>query len=347
MKFKRISAFIALIIIASMLSAVVSVTAAEPSSGSYVALGDSIAYGYGLSDIGTQGYVNLVAAKLGIDPVNYAVNGMTSIGLLNALDKINEDAGAHTQLQNASLITVSIGSNDLLSKLSGIWYTVADPADPAAFAALEASLTSEQKLAEFDSGVESYRTNLPLIYASLRELNPAAQIIMTEFYNPFYGVMFGAFDFGALSDQYIVQMNDILHAGQTEMDYKIAAVYDSFNAPALTNVDLTTLYMDPHPNTEGHAVLAGAVLSMVNVDALPAAVPVTETAESAETTVNGDSVESTALQETALQTDAETSAVNTAENQKSTVGAVLLTVAAVAVFAVTGVIISKRNKQVK
>lgn len=347
MNIKRISAVFAICVIVSMLLSAVSVTAAEPASDSYVALGDSIAYGYGLSDISTQGYTNLVATELGIDLVNYAVNGMTSIGLLNALDKMNEDTGAHTQLQNASLITISIGSNDLLSKLSGVWYTLPDPADAAAFAAIEASLTSEQKLAEFDSGVESYRINLPLIYASLRKLNPTAQIVMTEFYNPFYGVKFGAFDFGALSDQYIVQMNDILHAGQKEMDYKIAAVYDSFNAPALTNVDLTILNMDPHPNTKGHAVIAEAVLSLVNFDALPVAAPVTETVASAETTVNGDSMEESSLQETALQTEAETTAGNSADNQKSTVGAVLLTVAAVAVFAVTGVIMSRRNKQVK
>lgn len=347
MNINRISAVIAVCVIAFILSAAVSVTAAESASNNYVALGDSMAYGFGLSDINTQGYTNLVATELGINLVNYAVNGMTSIGLLNALDKMSEGTDAHTQLQNASLITVSIGSNDLLSKLSSVWYTVPDPADAAAFAALEASLTSEQKLAEFDSGVESYRINLPLIYESLRELNPKAQIIMTEFYNPFYGVMFGAFDFSALSDKYIIQMNDILHAGQTEMDYKIAAVYDSFNAPALTNVDLTTLIMDPHPNTEGHAVIAEAVLSMVNYDALPAAAPVTETAESADTTIGGDSIENTASQETAVQTEAETSAGNSTDNQKSTVGAVILTVAAVAVFAVTGVIMSKRNKQVK
>ncbi|MHB1153106.1 MAG: GDSL-type esterase/lipase family protein [Eubacteriales bacterium] len=346
MNIKRISAVIAVCIIVSMLAAAVSVTAAEPASNSYVALGDSIAYGYGLSDIWKQSYVNLVAAELRINLVNYAVNGMTSIGLLNALDKMNEDDDAHTQLQNASLITVSIGSNDLLSKLSGVLYTLPDSADAAAFAVLEASLTSEQKLAEFDSGVESYRINLPLIYTSLRKLNPTAQIIMTEFYNPFYGIMFGAFDFGALSDQYIVQMNDILHAGQAEMDYKIAAVYDSFNAPGRTNVDLISFNMDPHPNTDGHAIIADAVLSIVNYDALPAAAPVTETIESAETTENGNSIEITAPPETTMQSEV-TSAGNNTDNQKSIIGAVILTVAAVAVFAVTGVIISKRNKQNK
>lgn len=346
MKIMRISAFIAVIVIVSMLTAAVSVNAAEPSSKSYVALGDSIAYGYGLSDIGKQSYVNLVAAELRINFVNYAVNGMTSIGLLNALDKMSEDDDAYTELRNASLITVSIGSNDLLSKLSSVLYTLPDPTDAAAFAVLEASLTSEQKLAEFDSGVESYRINLPLIYASLRKLNPTAQIIMTEFYNPFYGVIFGAFDFGALSDQYIAQMNDILHAGQTEMDYKIAAVYDSFNAPGRTNVDLISFNMDPHPNTGGHAIIADAVLSMVNYDALPAAVPVTETIDSAETIGNVDSIEITASQETAVQTEV-TTAGNSTDNQKSIIGVVILSVAAVAVFAVTGVIMSKRNKQNK
>jgi lysophospholipase L1-like esterase len=341
MNIKRIFKVPAILIAALFLSAAAIVSAAEPAAApdSYVALGDSIAYGYGLSDIEAQSYTNLVASGLGTNLINYAVNGMTSDGLLTALENLGEGTTGRTRLQNASLITVSIGSNDLLSKLSGVWNKMpqSEKADAGVYAALEASLTSEEKLAEFASGVESYRQNLPKIYAALRGLNKSAQIIMTEFYNPYYGVMLGAFDFGALSDKFIVQMNELLHAGQTDMDYEIAPVYDAFNKPALTNVDMSALNLDPHPNNAGHAIFAEAVLSAVDYTALPVIAQVTET----ESAGSGTSV-STESAVSAEETTAETS--DKTENS-SVIGAVILAVVAVTVFAVTGVIMSKRNRR--
>lgn len=342
MNIKRILAACVCIFAAALSASVFA--GAEPSPAAYVALGDSIAYGYGLSDIPKQSFVTLVAEELGIGSVNYAVNGMTSSGLLNALDNMDGDAGARLQLRNASLITVSIGSNDLLSKLTGILYMLPAEADAAVFATLEAELTSEQKLAEFDFGVESYRRNLPLIYARLREFNPAAQIIMTEFYNPYYGVLFGAFDFGSLSDEYIVRMNDVLHEGREEMDYKIASLYDLFNAPGRTNVDPALPNMDPHPNTAGHSAIAEAVLSAIDMTALRTEVPLTETAEDAQ-----ESTAAADTRETAKQTERSLSADTAPESdpgsQKSVLGTVILAAAAAAVFAVTGIIVSIRNKR--
>jgi lysophospholipase L1-like esterase len=343
MNIKRIFTITAIIISALLLFAAVTVSAAGSvvAPNGYVALGDSIAYGYGLSDIPAQCYTSIVASGLGTNLINYAVNGMTSDGLLIALENLDEGTTGRTQLQNAALITVSIGSNDLLSKLSGVWNMMSgsEKAGTELYAALEASLTSDEKLAEFASGVETYSGNLPKIYTALRNLNPSAQIIMTEFYNPYYGVMLGAFDFGALSDKFIVQMNDVLHAGQTDMNYKIAPVYDAFNKPSLTNVDMSSLSLDPHPNNAGHAIFAEAVLSMVDYTALPVFAPVTEeTVSTGNEVSNGSSILSTAAEETTSQ------ASDNTEN-KSIIGAVILAVVAVSAFAVTGVIISKRSKR--
>lgn len=341
MNIKRIFTVPAAGICAVLLAAVVAVSAAEPATapGLYVALGDSIAYGYGLSDIPAQCYPSLVASGLGTNLINYAVSGMTSDGLLTALENMDEGTVGCTQLQNAALITVSIGSNDLLSKLSGVQSMMPESkkTDTAVYAALEASLTSDEKLAEFASGVESYRVNLPKIYTGLRKLNKSARIIMTEFYNPYFGVMFGAFDFGALSDTFIVQMNKVLHDGQAEMDYKIAPVYDAFNKPSLTNVDMASLNLDPHPNNAGQIIFAEAVLSAVDFASLPVIAPVTAETKStvSETPVQNETA-------AAGETTAEASDKN--EN-KSIIGSAILAVVAVTAFVVTGVIISKRNKR--
>lgn len=321
---------------------VVFIKAAEPIPKTYVALGDSIAYGFGLYDVSTQAYTNLVAAELDVDLVNYAVNGMTSTGLLGVLENMEEASAAYIRLKNASVITVSIGSNDLLSKLSDVWYVLSGRSDAEAIAAFEAAVTSEEKFAQFDSGLETYRVNLPLIYEKLRAINPTAQIIMTEFYNPYYNIIFGSFDFGALSDEYIRRMNGILYEAQKETGFAIAYVYDAFNAPGRTNVDLSVFNMDPHPNPEGHALLAGAVLSAVNYEILPQNEPDTQTAGSE--TTGGTSAQDTAAPDEE-DTIPETAADDRSYNQKSMTGTVLLAAAAVTAFAVTGLVISKRNKK--
>ena len=341
MNINRICAIIAAIALTGL-----SVFAAEPVFASYVALGDSIAYGYGLHAADTECYTNLIAAELGISEVNYAnyaVNGMTSSGLLNALDKISPGSEAHKRLKDASLITVSIGSNDLLSKLSGVLRTLPDSADAASLAAIEATLTSEQKLAEFDAGVESYRTNLPLIYTRLRTFNRSAQIIMTEFYNPYHGMILGAFDFGALSDEYITRMNVILHDGRVDMDYAIAAIYDAINEPGMTNVDPETSNADPHPNAPGHAAIARAVLSVLDYAALA-----DETAHDTEGAAMADPIQTGQEQTKQIAqsdvTQHEEEETSAAGNNAYT-GRIILTGLAVAVFTVTGIIISKQNKK--
>ncbi|MDD4773607.1 MAG: GDSL-type esterase/lipase family protein [Eubacteriales bacterium] len=320
-----------------------SVFAAEPVFASYVALGDSIAYGYGLQAAETECYTNIIAAEAGISAVNYtnyAVNGMTSSGLLNALNNISPGSEAYTRLKDASLITVSIGSNDLLSKLSGVLRTLPDGADAASLAAIEATLTSEQKLAEFDAGVESYRTNLPLIYAQLRTFNPSSQIIMTGFYNPYHGLILGAFDFGALSDEYITRMNDILHDGRADMDYAIAAIYDAINAPGMTNVNPETSNADPHPNAPGHAAIARAVLAVLDYAALAAG-----TADGAGDTEGTTAAAGQEQTEQTGQPDVTHQEETPAAGNNAYTGRIILTGLAVAVFAVTGIIITRQNKR--
>ncbi len=75
----------------------------------YVALGDSIAAGYGLAD-GESSYVDLISEDLGARTTNLAVSGMTSTELLQMLS-----SGEHDEvISKADIITISIGSNDLL-----------------------------------------------------------------------------------------------------------------------------------------------------------------------------------------------------------------------------------------
>ena len=339
MEIKRICASIAAAALTGL-----CVFATEPVLPSYVALGDSIASGYGLYDVQTECYTNLIAAEIGVNAANYAnyaVNGMTSGGLLNALDNISEGSEAHVRLKNASLITVSIGSNDLLSKLSGALRTLPNGTDPASLASLEATLTSEQKLAEFDAGVKSYETNLPLIYARLREFNKSTQIIMTEFYNPYQGMILGAFDFGALSDEYIARMNGILHDNREKTGYTIAAIYETVSASGMTNVNPENSNTDPHPNARGHLAIAQAVLSVTDFSGFDSQ----ETAGDTESASAGESQQTEQTERNIHTEHKETSTASDDGAVKSHAGTIFLTVLAVSIFAVTGIIITKNNKR--
>ncbi len=355
---KRFSVFL-LVLSAVMLffsyvsaSAVSDKTALENKQTNYAAFGDSIAYGFGLSDIKNQCYVNIVSDKLNAVNDNYSVNGMTSTGLLNALNAINKDTDTYNYIKNSALITVSIGSNDLLGKLTSILNGVLaannGKLEESSYAMIEASLVSADSSASFESGVSTYKENLPLIYAKIREINPNAQIIMTQFYNPYYGVMLGKFDFSALCDSYITKMNDVLAAGTEEMNYTIAEIYEPFNKTGLTCVNMLAAppSFDPHPNAAGHSVIADSVLDAVSDDIK--AFAVLEETESAEEKNNSN--ETVSLSENSESTNEEDTSDAEGNGQEKGFfekygGSVILAVLALGVFGITGVVMSSRNKK--
>ena len=324
-----------------------SAAAGEPK---YVAFGDSIAFGFGLSSIETQCYTNLVASGVGVSLTNYAVNGMKSGGLLNTLTAMTPDSEAAKKAAEAAVITVSIGSNDLLGTLSSIFNNAlaanGGKLDEAAYTMLEADLTGAESISRFLSGIDAYRENLPKIYARLRELNPGAQIIMTEFYNPYYGVMLGSFDFAALCDTFIVSMNQVLIKGAETMDYDIAEIYTTFNMEGLTCVNDAATPFDPHPNSEGHSVIAMAVLEKIDYDSLAvfaeAAGTETESAQATESASDSENAQETT--ETSEKTP-ETDDGGTEESffVKNAGTIILIAIAAIS-FIVVGIVMGQKNK---
>lgn len=111
MKNKRLFSVILIII---MLSPFCFVNV-HSTSEVYLALGDSIAAGYGLKTT-SERYTNIIASKLGYSQVNLAVSGHKTSDLINVLNK----ASTKNSLKNAKLITVSIGGNDFINSLDSI-----------------------------------------------------------------------------------------------------------------------------------------------------------------------------------------------------------------------------------
>ena len=283
---KKILSVLLILIFSIYLINPVKVFAETISINKYVAFGDSIAAGYALDDV-NDGYVNLVTKSLNTTSENYAVSGMNSTEFLELLRSNKYEK----QIKEADLITISIGSNDLLGKIQELACDafglnkdeVVDiiPELKEAFANASAtekltmiqkfytSLTSQETTTMFQQSINGYEQNWKNIVQTLKELNPSAKIIVTEFYNPFYGVTIPlvggdeTINFSDYAETYISQMNQILNSNTT--DYVVAKIHDKFDTKGLTNVNisLTDFNIDPHPNVSGHKVIADTIIDLL------------------------------------------------------------------------------------
>ncbi len=250
---------------------------AAPSS--YLALGDSLAFGYSQAKFNSllpneppaaydTGYVDDFARVLrlfnpGLQTINDGCPGETTDSFINGpcayqlqfpLHHPYSGGTSSSQLSDAlaylaahpgrvSPITLDIGANDALGVIK-----VQCNLQPACIAAAAPALFAH------------IAGNLGAILAQLRAKAPSAQIIVLGLYNPFGSSLAGA---------------DQLTAALNEAEQKVAAGFGArfadplplFNPPEplerpticlLTN--MCTPLVDIHPTDLGYAVLAGTIL---------------------------------------------------------------------------------------
>ena len=280
--FKKLTAAF---VTAVMLISTVTVMA-DTKKYDYIALGDSIAAGYGLSDPTVRAYPALFANTNGLSMVNYGVNGKTSQQLLDEIKNGEYD------LSGAKVITVSIGSNDIMKPMiktlakslgvdpdsetldedivSRIEYLKTHESVSALKRRvnnMEAAITNNEEYFNICDNVS--KNNLPLIAQEIKKQNKDAQIIITNFYNPFKNkslvVPMGnsstaEYAVGEVIQPYIDRLNNGI--AQSE-DYKVADVYKNFTKSSYVNaqIDLrkSDVSFDPHPNEMGHRAIFLAV----------------------------------------------------------------------------------------
>lgn len=280
---KLLSKIIALASAGAMLLAQTAGISAEEKV--YIALGDSISAGYGLEDAGDC-YVSKLGASIGAQTENYSVNGFTAEQLIEQLGE--------KDISGADIITVSIGSNNLLKPFCEILCSTsgAESVEQIGqkidemygdgglaglmnlsqfFGTLKTALTDNETLyAACDLFVQQ---TFPQIVTLLKEKAPSAKLYITNVYNPYYGVdvVFAGTSYlplGELADVYISRINKAFDSASA--DYTLVDAYSAFNAQGLTNVSISLdniaeSSFDPHPNAAGHDKL----FSMVNVNTLP------------------------------------------------------------------------------
>jgi putative cell wall-binding protein/lysophospholipase L1-like esterase len=225
----------------------------------YVALGDSISTGYGLSDKTNDLFVNKLSIKTGKEQLNLAVNGLTTTRLLATLGTL--DANKHAVIANTELITLSIGGDNLLhplvaaltAKLGKHPSTASsEELGVAIFSLLLDKSAMDTMKSQISSGVLSFVSDFPKVIAALKALNPNATIIVQTIYNPIDEIP-ALGSLSVMTEEAIASMNTIIMSGSSLVTYKVADVYTAFKVDSsiLTNAKK----LDIHPNPTGQNVI--------------------------------------------------------------------------------------------
>lgn len=284
-------------------------TNAGSGKNTYVALGDSIAAGYGLEGYSggqevppADSYQSLVGSFLKTSPVNYAVTGDDSSDCIELLNSGTADEA----LSDASVITLSIGSNDLLGPFTNIVKEalgITDSDGDMDYSLIEdyyasfknTSFTDLLAMAnnladkvkdneELHAKAQAFSGNFNEIINILKEKAPQAVIYVTNIYNPFKDVMVVE----SLADTYINELNSVFK--DNSGDYNLIDTYSLFAKENLSNVkfdisDLDNVNLDPHPSKKGHARIASAILDAIKGKNAPAPANIKQLKSTAKNTV--------------------------------------------------------------
>jgi lysophospholipase L1-like esterase len=196
---------------------------------SYVVLGDSIGV------IGDRTYATDYGATLHVAPEVLAVNGMT----LPAFEQsLQQDQALHDTIAHTDLITVSIGSNDLINDLLQYYLGACTQA------------CVDDTLAQFEA---TYAQMLKELRAMTR-----ARITVLDIYNPV----------PRLVNDYVLgkvaAINTFIHQSACAQGIFRASINAAFNGPDGTwnPADRGYLLADgTHPSEAGAQVIAQAVLA--------------------------------------------------------------------------------------
>lgn len=228
MKRKMLSVLLCAVLLLSALC----VAAGAEERPHYLVLGDSIAFGSGLSNPREAVYGKIVADTNGYEYENYAVPGHTTGNLLSRME--NETVRA--AIERADIINISIGGNNfLLGNLNALLFDGIVKAD----------------YARFDAIAEGFSDDLQTIVDTIRALNADCAVILQTIYNPQTGYVGEVYQQGADRINQKLRDFDGAHPGEII----IADV-----ASALTDSDHDFAEDRIHPSAVGNEKIAAVVL---------------------------------------------------------------------------------------
>jgi len=282
MKRKIFSLFL---ILAVLLPLTAGILAADTPD--YLALGDSISTGYGLTDVQSQCFVNLLASQTGCTLTNRSADGNTADGVYEEL----RHGALDSLLADAELITLTFGGNDLMAALYeriAQAYNTDHPAAPIApedvvvilggthetvskNSLLSYAITALQGFSEsqeFTAELSAFTASLGNVMRYIRSVNPTAAVVIPTQYNPyrsfqnsyFYKMVYDEIEAGVLL------LNAAIKDNASALGYTAADVYTAFAQASdnLCNASASlTLNLDFHPNAAGHTVIKTAIAAAI------------------------------------------------------------------------------------
>jgi len=262
-------------------TAATETTSREPLR--YVSLGDSIARGYGLSNVKNEVYSSVLTASIEeagetMTSRNFGVDGQDSTELAAYI--LNNSA-IPEELADADYVSISIGANNFLGDAFDFLGICQDfKTNPSTrLTSEDVSEAFRQFNADVAEGVDRLREDIPQIIGNIRASNEDCEILFLTCYNPYAavnvtldwgGVM--PVNFAALADTSVTQMNDVIRELADEYGYTVADVYTAFEgktdrlvnaAPVEEGGTFDSNAIDPHPNKNGHAVIADVLLEII------------------------------------------------------------------------------------
>lgn len=218
----------------------------------YVALGDSICRGYGLDDSSKQCYASLINQWLSqrYDYVfhdNLGEDGLESRELLSYLtDPSRKEYNKYTKtLKDADLVTVSIGSNDLMHLLNisgNIDEMISD--------------NKEKFVRHAEPLVKPFQRSSGRSKSGTGCCDRGGKCIQSL---PWTGILSGSVSGG---DHYICELNQ---GYENVPDVLVADVFSAFQGSheKLVNMAIRKDAIDPHPNARGHEIIAEKMLEKI------------------------------------------------------------------------------------
>lgn len=256
----------------------------EVVSLKYVALGDSIAQGYGLTNFSSERYSSLLGSYIDdleyydCKTYNYAVSGDDSQKLISVLK-----SGTAVELENADIVTISIGANNILGvsveKLSQ-YYIFSMIRDETLRKAKLQQIYDELQTST-ENGIQTFINDIPTIISLIKKSAPNARIIFQTVYNPFKSMDLTFDDFGDTpftlseeTDRLVVRINDAIYAAAKSNGYEVCDIYSVFaKETGVVNCELyeinyndimsSMMAVDPHPTSKGHTLIADTIFAQL------------------------------------------------------------------------------------
>lgn len=234
-------------ILAVLLSAVLLLglagTAAAADRPFYLVLGDSIAFGSGLSNPREAVYGKVVADTNGYDYANYAVPGHTTANLLKRM----ENEAVRDAIARADIISISIGGNNfLLGNLNALLFDG----------------IVKQDYQKLDAIAAGFYDDLDTIVTTIRAQNATAAIVLQTLYNPQTGYIGDVYQQGADRLNKALRAYDEAHPGTILIADVGAALTDSDRDFAEDRI---------HPSAAGNEKIARVVLQTLKDNGLGSA----------------------------------------------------------------------------